>query len=185
MSLGDVTAPEGLSDSAEQALHIPWQTLEGVRQAIYNLGLEEMPTPVYQLPKIDPNELGNATSHKFSVWFMAYEAWHGYYAQNINYATAKRLEVTNEMKVLGAKIRKERRQDKPKPSEDAISDIVLTDNRYIELMRLEQQFKQFELQLEAPYEHVKKTIALLSRHVAVRQLEAEIAGRSPRQYGGG
>jgi hypothetical protein len=184
MSL-DVLAPEGLGASAEQAIHETWDTLDTIRAMIAKAGLQEMDKPVYQLQRIEPTKLSNATSQQFSVWFMMYESWHGYYAQHINWAVAKRLEVTNEMKILGAKIRKERRQDKPKPSEDAIADMVLTDPRYIELLRQEQQYKQYELQLEPPYDHVKKTIALLSRHVAVRQLEAEISGRTPRQYGAG
>lgn len=181
MSL-DVEAPHGLGASEERAIHTIWQTLDGVMLTLQQAGIGVIERPVYQLKDISPNELSNANSHQYSQWFIMYESWHSYYSQLNTYYNLKRVEAENEMKILGAKIRAARRNDKPKPNEDMLKDFVLTDSRYVELLQLSQQLEQAEKWIEPHYEKVKKRLALLSRNLTAQQLELELGGRGQR-YG--
>ena len=184
MSGLDIEAPAGLGEAAEHAVHETWNTLDDVMTMLTKAGFPPIDAPQFQMMKISPNDLANATSQQYSIWFSCYEAWQGYSSQYMNYYQAKRLEITNEAATLTAKIRKSLRTEKPKPSEDTIKDIVATTPRIVELLRMEQQHKQAELMLEPQYEHIKKTIQLLSRHLSVRQFEAEVSGgRGSRGYG--
>ncbi len=183
MSL-NVDAPDGVGETAEKGIHVVWDTLNDVVTTLQSQGFTLIEKPIYQLPAIKPNDYASATSHHYSQWFAAYEGWQSYTSQAMHWAQAKKLEIHNERTKLAASIRKGARKLKPKPSEDAINDMVETTQRIIELTREEQQWRQYELMLEPQHEHIKATLKLLSRHLAVRQFEADLAGgRGSRMYG--
>lgn len=182
----EIEPPQGLSSSEEQEIHKQWDTTEDTLASLWKEGFTPPPQPRSAQPVVTPDDLANSTSTQYSSWFMSFVSWQAYMAFRLNWIAAKKLGVDNELKILGASIRKKMRKKAEggkKPSEDVINDEVLTTPRCIELTHLQQQLKEQELLLEPQYEYVKSAIRLLSRHLEVRKFEAELSGRGGRSYG--
>lgn len=190
----EVAAPAGVGASEEQDIHNNWDTMDAVMMELYKSGFVPPEKPVYAMPKIKPNELAQATSEQYSTWFMTYAGWQSYMSYQLSWIDGHMLQRQNETRILSAKIRTHIRKQwegqptgrgAPKaPSAEAIEDIVTTDPRIIQLLHELQQLKQRRELLEPQYEEIKTTLRLMSRSMEGRKLEAELAGKGGRMYGG-
>ncbi len=181
MSL-EIETPAGIGLRAEQALHTYWSTIHDVQLALWKDGFGEMQRPLQQIPQVTAQMLSSASSHDYSTWFMGLSGWQGYISYQINWIDAKLLECVNELEQLKARTRVRMREtprekgDK-KPTDEQVKDAILTNPRYNEVVKAQQELTQRKLLIEPVYEYVKTTLKLMSRSIEGRKLEMELGAR--------
>ena len=176
-----VTAPEGLGHEAEQQLHATWETLDDVIIETLKEGFETITRPQYAPPILHPQWLDDLTPERYHLMVAGLSAWKTYTQSLLNTLDCGIVECDNEMKVLAPSIKQNirlqaKQNQMTKPAEKVIDDLVLTNPRYIELMRRKQTLVQKRKLVEPHFDRYGRELRVLSRALEMRRQELEQAG---------
>jgi hypothetical protein len=183
----------GLGQTAEQAVHQQWDTLEEQREKRASEGFSPMDQPDFGCPQVTEEVLTTADSKAYTATYAQQLAWFNYASQTLSRCVSELLQVDNEMDILEARMRKGFRErmkvggKEAKMTAEEMRDEILLEPRHAYLMLRKQQLSQYKVELGAYTEGIERGLKVISRQVEIRKMEIEQSRVNipNRGYGGG
>jgi len=167
----------GVAESEQKAVHNHWDTIGKVEGTLAMEGFVAMECPSFQCPMVTEEVLTTADSKAYTEAYAQQLAWFNYASQTLARATAHLLQVTNEMEMIEARMRRQFREGirngGGKMTEKEMADEIMLDDRYSELLHFKQVTTQRKIELQAFTEGVERGLKVISRQVEIRKMEME------------
>lgn len=169
----------GLPESQEKQVHERWNTLEEMEQQLAYEGFSPYEQPQFGCPQVTEESLTTADSKAYTGMYAQQLAWFDYSSSSLARCTAELLQVTNEMDIIEASMRKVFREKMriggkaAKMSAEEMKDEILLDERYSYLLYRKQQLSQYKTILGAYTENIERGLKVISRQVEIRKMELE------------
>jgi hypothetical protein len=169
----------GVGESQERRLHQQWDTIEEIEQKLLAEGFQPMAQPEFGCPQITEDTLTTADSKAYTGMYAQQLAWFYYASQALSRCSAELLQVTNEMSLIEATMRKGFRDrmkaggKAAKMSAEEMGDLILLDPRYSYLLHRKQELTQYKLELGTYTENIDRGMKVISRQVELRKMELE------------
>lgn len=176
-----VPAVLGIDSSAQRDIHNEWDTLSGVKAMLVRDGFTDCPQPNFACPSVTEEDLTTTDNTKYSQNYARLLAWFNYASQLLAEVNAALLGIENEMEYVGAKMKKDMRENnRGKGLKDAsrlaagdIADEILLDPHYHELQVEQQRLTQMKYTLTSRVDNLERGLRVTSRQVEIRKLELE------------
>lgn len=169
----------GIGEAESQNVHQEWTSLDEQEQKLAAEGFSPMDTPTFMCPQITEDILTTADHKLYTTVYAQQLAWFNYASQNLSRAIAEILQVTNEMDVIEAKMRRGFREKmkiggkEAKMTSEEMKDEILLNPRYTYLKLHHQQLSQYKIELSAYCEGIERGLKVISRQVEIRKMEME------------
>lgn len=169
----------GVGEAAEQHVHQEWASLDEQEQRLAFEGFTPASTPQFGCPQITEEILTTSDNKLYTTVYAQQLAWFNYASQNQARAIAELLQVTNEMDVIEAKMRKGFRErmrvggKEAKMTAEEMKDEILLHPRYTYLKLAHQQLSQYKIELGAYCDGIERGLKVISRQVEIRKMEIE------------
>lgn len=178
---GGLSLPKntGVGSTEEQAVHQQWTTLDEQEEKLASQGFVPMDAPSFTCPEITEETLTTADSKAYSTTFAQQLSWFNYSSQTLARCIAELLQVSNEMDIIEAKMRRGFRERMKLAGKDGkmtaqeMSDEILLDARYSYLLLRKQELTQYKTRLAAYTDGIERGLKVISRQVEIRKMELE------------
>lgn len=169
-----------ISDAEEELAHNEWNTIERVQARLkaWGITVPDQP-PNFAIPEVTTT-LVDSDNQEYLKTNAQYLAWLNFITPHIALTKGIILQIQNEKKHIEALYRQNAREaDKrlgrgKKTPKEEIDDSIMLDPRYIALTRQEQELIQERDGLESKETALERTMRVISRHVEVKKLDAEM-----------
>jgi hypothetical protein len=169
----------GIGETESQMVHQEWTSLDEQEQKLAAEGFFPMDTPTFGCPQITEDVLTTADNKMYTTVYAQQLAWFNYASQNLSRSVAELLQVTNEMDIIEARMRKGFRErmrhggKEAKMTAEEMKDEILLNPRYTYLKLHHQQLSQYKIELSAYCEGIERGLKVISRQVEIRKMEME------------
>lgn len=169
----------GVGETAEQSVHQEWTSLDEQEEKLAFEGFSPMSTPDFGCPQITEEILTTSDNKLYTTVYAQQLAWFNYASQNLSRSVAEILQVTNEMDIIEARMRKGFRErmrvggKESKMTSEEMKDEILLNPRYTYLKLHHQQLSQYKIELAAYCDGIERGLKVISRQVEIRKMEIE------------
>lgn len=172
--------PTGMSHTAEEQIKNRWDTIQSVQDRLAEKGIivSDVPPP-FPIPEVS-STLVDTNNQEYLQTNAKYLAWLNYIMPQIALNEGMALQAKNEKSNIEAVYRTcargadEGKAPKDRQSKEEVADSILLDPRYIELTQFEQEMAQERRVLEEKKEELTRVLRVISRHIEVKKLDAEM-----------
>ena len=170
----------GISDGDEALVKSRWDTISAVLKRLEHKGIVIPPNPPpFELPEVT-STLVDTDNQEYLKTNAKHLAWLNFYMPYIALNEGVLLQVRNEKTNIETLYRDSaRRHNETLPAserqtKEEIADNTTLDPRYVELLQFEQELLQEKSLYEAKKEEISRTLRVISRHIEVKKLDADM-----------
>ena len=173
----------GVSESDARAIEVQWDTIDAVDARLRSQGILPSTIPNVVCPEVTAEMLLTPDTNAYTTMYSAQNRRFNHVTRCLADVRAMLLQVTNEMEDIEATKRRtfrERDEGKKKTEKMGLAEMadhILADPHYRALKLQHQQYEQQRFKLDAKAKELESNMAVVSRQITIRGLEATQGGR--------